>query len=213
MNHSPPNPKTGHISTGKRNDLHVKALSAAFLLQRIYIACTLKAWQRYANFSFSRVKNVCKHSYAYQMQRRTGFKTWISSQSFFFFLNAFFVSQFQLRLCDMNSNVTCYGSLLCREKSVHCNMRHLEYCMSRSSGLHWWFTVVPVHLWSRSFILSFAEQLGCSPRYCHWFIAKRWKKNKEKKENLATEKHRDNVYLCISALNGCRERKKWCTWF
>lgn len=61
---------------------------------------------------------------------------------FFFFLNAFFVSQFQLRLCDMNSNVTCYGSLLCREKSVHCNMRHLEYCMSRSSGLYWWFTVV-----------------------------------------------------------------------
>lgn len=162
-----------------------RLLVQPFMLQRIYIARTLKAWQRRANFSFSRVKNVCKHSYAYQMQRRTGFKTRISSQSifFFFFLNAFFfASQFQLRLCDMNSNVTCYGSLLCRGKSVHCNMRHLEYCMSRSWGLYWWFTVVPVHLWSRSFILSFAEKLGCSPRYCHWFIAKRGKKTKKKKK-------------------------------
>lgn len=154
---------------------------------------------------------------------------------FLFFLNAFFVSQFQLRLCDMNSNVTCYGSLLCREKSVHCNMRHLEYCMSRSSGLYWWFTVVPVHLWSRSFILSFAEQLGCSPRYCHWFIAKRGEKNKEKKKTwqqrnieimctcvflpwMAAERGRNGVrgfntrkwfnydsYLCSRCRNQCVE--------
>lgn len=139
----PPNPKTGHISTGKRNDLHVKALSAAFLLRRIYIARTLRARQRRANFSFSRVKNVCERPRAYQMQRSTGFRTRISSQSvffvFFFLLKCFFffASQFQLRLCDMNSNVTCYGSLLCREKSVHCNTRHLGYCMSRSPGLYW----------------------------------------------------------------------------
>lgn len=80
-------------------------------------------------------------------RRRTGFKNIdIESKWFSFFLKCFFVSRFQLELCDMNSNVTCYGSLLCREESVCCNVGHLEYCMSLSAGLYWWFTAMPGHL-------------------------------------------------------------------
>lgn len=99
-------------------------------------------------FPFSCVQNICKHSYACQMQRRrTGFKNIdIESKWFSFFLKCFFVSRFQLELCDMNSNVTCYGSLLCRGESVCCNVGHLEYCMSLSAGLYWWFTAMPGHL-------------------------------------------------------------------
>lgn len=137
----------------------------------------------FPHFPFSRIQNICKHSDACQMQRRkTGLKTIdIESKWFSFFLKCFFVSRFQFELCDMNTNVTCHGSLLCREEPVCCNVGHLEYCMSLPAGLYWWFAAVPGHLlisqpcfvicretWSQPKILSLfhCKEENLKQRYC-----------------------------------------------
>lgn len=171
----------------------------------------MRAWLKCTNlllfphFPFSCMENICERPFACQMQRRkTRFKTIvIESKWFSFFLKCFFVSRFQLELCDMNSNVTCYGSLLCREESVCCNAGHLEYCMSLPAGLHWWFTVMPGHL-----LISQPYFIICGATWSQPKILSLFHCNEKKLEIEMLCTCGLCVCVCVP-LDGCLELKTW----